>query len=533
MALTKVTLPLIDGASVSVLDFGADPSGTATANTTAIQSALDHIRDNGGTLVFPKGKTFQVNGQLTLQRSDSSHSTRWAIEGNNSAIHSSYDGDILKVGATAVSYFVERGSCLIKDLTIQGSETGNGSSIGLDPTYSQTGLYCYIAGNVVLENVQIWRCKTGIRTHFTFPLKSIASSVRGCWVGLHLDESSNLQDWDNIHTPSCRYGILIKSTTTSFDAGKTNNVTFTKWWPEGSQVGMVIDSGSGGSGAVPIRSISVIDPYVAIIEYDLIRLAKVYDFATPATRGADCSEYIMDVRFRDGLWNNTYSATSSAFVFDNNNRVAQCYIDVPIPSLDAESDSWVHSPAGGEIVTRGIPSEAEQGRTTKYIYNESGSLVQKVDHTGDIEFFGSTGIKFPTGSGISSSLLDDYEEGTFTPVIKGTTTAGTATYTTQTGVYTKIGNRVFFDVNLTWSGHTGTGFLRVGSLPYAPSAVFASCSIGNFNDISLTASTYAAGSVRDDVAEIEFREVLVGGGSAGVVSMDAAGAIRVSGVYSV
>jgi hypothetical protein len=241
----------------------------------------------------------------------------------------------------------------------------------------------------------------------------------------------------------------------------------------------------------------------------------------------------MDLRFQDGLWNNTYSATSSAFAFDSNTRVRQCYIDVPIPPLDVEPLSFINSPGGGTISARGLPSTAQQGRTTEYIYNPSGTLVQKQDYTGDIEFFGSTGLKFPAVAGAYSTLFSDYEEGTFTPTIKGTTSAGTGTYTTQTGRYTKIGDRVLFDIVLSWSAHTGTGNMRIAGLPYTPQAHFSSCAIGQFSDITLTAGNYASASVRDDVAEIQFLQLVVGGGAFGVVAMDGSGAIQISGSYEV
>ena len=153
---------------------------------------------------------------------------------------------------------------------------------------------------------------------------------------------------------------------------------------------------------------------------------------------------------------------------------------------------------------------------------------------GNLVFPLGQGINFATASGSGSSeLFDSYEEGTFTPVVKGSTTAGTSTYATQMGAYTRIGNRVFFDISLSWADHTGAGFLKVGSLPYAPSGMFSSCSIGNFSNIPLADSTYAIASVKHDAGEIEFREILVGGGSSGLVSMDAAGIIEISGMYSV
>lgn len=61
MSLTKATYSMIEGAPVSVLDFGADPTGT-NDSTTAIQAALDATINLGfsnkdaKTLYFPAGK---------------------------------------------------------------------------------------------------------------------------------------------------------------------------------------------------------------------------------------------------------------------------------------------------------------------------------------------------------------------------------------------------------------------------------------------------------------------------------------------
>ena len=59
----------------------------------------------------------------------------------------------------------------------------------------------------------------------------------------------------------------------------------------------------------------------------------------------------------------------------------------------------------------------------------------------NITFSDGSGIDFSAsaGSGASSSILDDYEEGTWTPVLVGGTTT---TYTSQIGRYTKIGQLV-------------------------------------------------------------------------------------------
>lgn len=62
-----------------------------------------------------------------------------------------------------------------------------------------------------------------------------------------------------------------------------------------------------------------------------------------------------------------------------------------------------------------------------------------------------------------------YLTGTFTPSLSGNTTAGTGTYTAHTGYYTKVGNRVFFQLSIVCSAHTGTGPMTMTGLPYTAS----------------------------------------------------------------
>lgn len=81
-------------------------------------------------------------------------------------------------------------------------------------------------------------------------------------------------------------------------------------------------------------------------------------------------------------------------------------------------------------------------------------------------------IRFPAAQVPSTdpNTLDDYEEGTFTPVIVGTGTAGAGTYSVQDGKYTKIGRVVHFEGRVAWSAHTGTTNMIINGLPFAVSA---------------------------------------------------------------
>jgi|DEB0MinimDraft_10_1074344.scaffolds.fasta_scaffold69273_3 hypothetical protein len=66
--------------------------------------------------------------------------------------------------------------------------------------------------------------------------------------------------------------------------------------------------------------------------------------------------------------------------------------------------------------------------------------------------------------------LDDYEEGTFTPVLADAQTGGnSASVGTQTGIYTKIGRQVTCKielVNINTTGMTGGNSIWLRGLPF-------------------------------------------------------------------
>ena len=104
-------------------------------------------------------------------------------------------------------------------------------------------------------------------------------------------------------------------------------------------------------------------------------------------------------------------------------------------------------------------------------------VVQNSSNTSEYLTITYQGIDFQnTGAGSSTTssahLLDDYEEGTWTPVYGGASSAGSYTYSTQNGVYTKIGNRVTLDFKLLniVTGSIGSGNVRITGLPFTVGA---------------------------------------------------------------
>jgi hypothetical protein len=123
------------------------------------------------------------------------------------------------------------------------------------------------------------------------------------------------------------------------------------------------------------------------------------------------------------------------------------------------------------------------GTTNSYVIADfrTGTNASALKVIGDSNVSTDGNLIFTSGKGIdfsatansagtmTSELLNDYEEGTWTPVIEGETTNPTLTgYSTQVGRYTKIGRVVTIHCALQPAGTSvaGTGNLRFGGLPF-------------------------------------------------------------------
>ena len=131
-----------------------------------------------------------------------------------------------------------------------------------------------------------------------------------------------------------------------------------------------------------------------------------------------------------------------------------------------------------------VASAQESGSLAFYSNPNSagtGSLVERmrIDYTGDVSIATGNVVMSTSGKGIdfsatanssgtmTSELLNDYEEGTWTPVV--TAVSGTLTTVTgQVGTYTKIGRMVtatgYFQI--TTNG-TGSSAVALAGLPFA------------------------------------------------------------------
>jgi hypothetical protein len=127
--------------------------------------------------------------------------------------------------------------------------------------------------------------------------------------------------------------------------------------------------------------------------------------------------------------------------------------------------------------------------------------------------------------------LDDYEEGTWTPTIFGAGTAGSTTYVSQNGAYTKIGRVVYFMCDVDWSAQSGSGSLTLGGLPFNSNSTNANNNYSSSN-LALTAGNYCSlAQVNTISTTVTFYQTATGGNALASVPVDSSARIWMNGFY--
>ena len=207
--------------------------------------------------------------------------------------------------------------------------------------------------------------------------------------------------------------------------------------------------------------------------------------------------------------NSYYSQTGSRYI----NSAASSYY-----SQNAGVHKFYNAPSG--------TADALVTYTERMSIDSAGDVNVK---TGNLVIGTSgKGIDFSAVSdgsrSVSSNLLDDYEEGTWTPVAYGATTAGSYAYSYQYGKYTKIGNVVHYTLNIvTTSGTSGTGEMRVSGLPFTNAASRNYCMAATYNSHS-AATTGSSAYVHPSSTFLRFGHN---------IDADTVFELRVTGTYNV
>lgn len=133
--------------------------------------------------------------------------------------------------------------------------------------------------------------------------------------------------------------------------------------------------------------------------------------------------------------------------------------------------NWTALDLDAAILTQGALAKARQHAQTAYL--DASNVFSAVNNQFQEILKVDKGLTFPATQVASAgaNTLDDYEEGTWTPVIQGSVSNSGQTYSLQVGKYIKIGSLVYIQGRLTLSAlGTVTGNLELGGLPFTVSS---------------------------------------------------------------
>jgi len=179
-------------------------------------------------------------------------------------------------------------------------------------------------------------------------------------------------------------------------------------------------------------------------------------------------------------------------------------------------NSFIKDQGEGSLVLRGNNLNIQNATGGDYIRCNNGANVEVyyqnnkklettstgISVTGNVALPSGNGIDFSATSGTGTSeLLDDYEEGSWTPTIGAWLSAPTVTYTTQTGQYTKVGRQVTVSFKIVVNTISGGSGAIALTMPFTPSNAICvgSATLSGVNwsgsQTSVTLNTTAIGSL--------------------------------------
>jgi hypothetical protein len=195
-----------------------------------------------------------------------------------------------------------------------------------------------------------------------------------------------------------------------------------------------------------------------------------------------------------------------------------------------------HASYGTADVTRysGAPSAGDMAYwTAAGTVTTAGFGTAAVVRTSDAQTI--TGVKtFSSGISFGEDTLSAYDEGSWSPVITGSTSDPTVTYSTQVGLYTRFGNLVAYTFTIVINTVSGGGGNLHVSLPlvansnYIGSASLSGVDVptGAINTVFMTLNGQAVGRYHVDRDDATLSNVPVTGLAAGDT-------LRATGIYFV
>lgn len=163
---------------------------------------------------------------------------------------------------------------------------------------------------------------------------------------------------------------------------------------------------------------------------------------------------------------------------------------IDVLALSGATTNYAFQSRGAGLFKIGDTTDATSTSAAALVVSGGVGIAKKTYCGDNIVMASGKGIDFSAtsnGSGTTTSeVLSDYEEGTWTPTLSGSGTAGSFTFTTQAGSYTKIGRSVTVNftivVNSVSVGATGT--ILIGGLPFTSNSTSSFRVGGSLSNIS-------------------------------------------------
>ena len=493
MALTKVSYSMIQGAAYNVLDFGADNTG-AVSSVAAFNSALLL----GGTVYVPSG-TYKLDSKVSLTVNNT---TLWLaanvtlnlsgvpatqvpfgnqihVIASNCAVIGSGPSSLLQITggsqANAVGILHTAPGFTIRDLTIDGDKA-NGTTISDDTFMSGISILCGAYGGATTD---------------------VQATVDNCVIKNFL-----------------QYGVSVYG-------DQANGVKIVNC--NIRDIGKAGDALSVGGGIVVTRGVSDF-----IASNNVIKNCKL-DGMFLSSAGLDCGNWTItgNVCHQNGGSGITFKE-SSAYSSENNIGLFNIAVTGNTSTGNTRSGIQLNVDTVGYLKYFSITGNTCEGNTFSGIEvsctNTTPNIISGIQISGNLVL----------DNGSFQITIGQYVEAvqgvpqSFTPVIKGSTTAGVGTYTSQSGLYTYSNGIVYFELVLDWSAHTGSGDILIAGFPYAgKNAEPQSTSWVWANALTITGQGVFSPTINATQGPLG----AINNGNYSAVALDTAATLRITGFY--